>query len=493
MPDAHAAVIADRYELAEMIGRGSMAEVWRALDRRLEVPVAVKLLDPTVSGIAAAERFAREARATAQIVHPNVVTVLDVGQDGRRRFLVMELLSGRSLADELAARGPLPVAETCALLTQAAAGLDAAHRAGVVHRDIRPANLHLTANGTLKVVDFGLAHLASEATRLTSAGAFVGNAAYLAPERIGGAGGGVAGDLYALGCVAYELLCGRPPFTGSPPDLVDQHLHRTPDPLRGHRPDIPVELERLILALLAKDPARRPADADRVARELAVFADRNRLYGRPAVPALPRPAPAGMNRAAHMTGGGLRTRDTVVLDAPPPASRPKRRPPVRAVLAVAGIAVVAASGIAVFAASGTSGALEETPASAPVAASPSTAAPAPSTPSPTPTPSATPEATPSPSATPPTPRRRPGRLGPRAWLAALDRAVAEQRRRGAIDARTADKAHRKIRQAAEKLADGKPREAQKKLRELARDLAKAYRKGEISDGPLLSFIRSGMR
>ncbi|MER7505053.1 serine/threonine-protein kinase [Nonomuraea pusilla] len=271
MPGIQVAVIAGRYQLVELIGRGGMGEVWRGLDRHTGVPVAVKLLNPLVSGIAAHERFAREARAAAQVVHPNVVALLDVGHDDQRRFLVMELLTGRNLADELAARGPLPVPEACALLAQAAAGLAAAHRAGVVHRDVKPANLHLTSDRTLKVVDFGLAHLAGEAARLTAVGTVVGTAAYLAPEQIEGAGGHAC-DVYALGCVAYELLCGQPPFTGAGPQVMYQHLHQGPVPPSRHRADIPAELERLIMAMLAKNPSHRPATADQAAHHFAAYA-----------------------------------------------------------------------------------------------------------------------------------------------------------------------------------------------------------------------------
>ncbi|MFC6074119.1 serine/threonine-protein kinase, partial [Microbispora bryophytorum] len=261
-----------RYELEELIGRGGMGEVWRGRDLRAHRPVAVKILAPQVAGVASRERFAREARAAARVVHPNVVTVLDVGEQDARPYLVMELLSGRSLAEELLDRGRYGVAEACHLMSQAAAGLDAAHRAGVVHRDVKPANLHLTASGVLKVVDFGVAQVATEAARLTMVGAVVGTAAYLAPEQIDGRGGGSACDLYALGCVCYELLCGRPPFTGSAPELVYQHIHQAPVPPSRHRPDIPAELERLIMALLAKDSGGRPADAEVARRILAAAA-----------------------------------------------------------------------------------------------------------------------------------------------------------------------------------------------------------------------------
>ncbi|MBO4275979.1 serine/threonine-protein kinase, partial [Microbispora triticiradicis] len=254
-------------------------------------PVAVKILTPQVAGVASRERFAREARAAARIVHPNVVTVLDVGEEDARPYLVMELLTGRSLADELAGRGRYSVAEACDLTSQAAAGLDAAHRAGVVHRDVKPANLHRTANGALKVVDFGLAQVATEAARLTAVGAVVGTAAYLAPEQIEGRGAGAACDLYALGCVCYELLCGHPPFTGSAPELVYRHIHQAPVPPSRHRPEIPAELERLIMALLAKDPAARPRAE--VARQVLAAVALTTGQGAPHRPASLHAGPSG--------------------------------------------------------------------------------------------------------------------------------------------------------------------------------------------------------
>ncbi|MGI5286517.1 protein kinase domain-containing protein [Nonomuraea polychroma] len=484
MPDVRA-MIAGRYQLIELIGRGGMAEVWRGLDQRMDTFVAIKLLNPLTGGVAAAERFAREARAAAQIVHRNVVTVLDVGHDTERRYLVMELLSGRSLADELAARGRLPIDQACALLAQAAAGLAAAHQAGVIHRDIKPANLHQTADGTLKVVDFGLAHVAGETARLTTVGTIVGTAAYLAPEQIDGTGGEAASDLYALGCVAYELLCGRPPFIGTPPELIYQHVHHTPDAPRRHRPDLPAELDQLIMALLAKNPAQRPAGAEEVQRVLIRLAGPGRVPGWHAAPAAAAVPPAPCPPAA-------RAGDTAVLDAPPSSAAPVppwRRMLVQVTLAVAAIMIVTAAAIAL-----SPGTEPVTPpetsltASAPPVASkrPSASAPATadSTTRPTPRTSAT--------ASPSRPASQ-DRQDPRAWLAALNQAVTAQQRRGGISDDLAAKAHEKIRDAAAKLADGKTQEAREKIQELGRDLSQARREGKLADGPLTAFLaRAGL-
>ncbi|ACZ85416.1 serine/threonine-protein kinase PknD [Streptosporangium roseum] len=293
------AVLAGRYRLDELIGRGGTGEVWRGHDLRPGWPVAVKILSPQVTDVSMRERFAREARTAARVVHPNVVTVFDVGEHEGRPFLVMELLTGRDLATELAEDGPPGISAMCRLAGQAAVGLDAAHRAGVVHRDVKPANLHRSGDGALKVVDFGTARVATEAaTRLTSGGDVVGTAAYLSPEQILGEAGDAASDLYALGCVCYELLCGRPPFVGPAADLISQHVRSLPEPPRRHRPDVPVELERLVLALLEKDPAARPPSGEVVRRVLAGVARQVAPRARDgAAPPPPEPEPGPPARA----------------------------------------------------------------------------------------------------------------------------------------------------------------------------------------------------
>ncbi|WP_285779201.1 serine/threonine-protein kinase [Microtetraspora sp. NBRC 13810] len=482
MPDVGPALIAGRYQLEELIGRGAMAEVWRGVDHRLDMPVAVKILNPLVAGVSAADRFAREARAAAQIMHRNVVTVLDIGLEGSRRFLVMELLTGRNLAAELAVRSRLPVGEACALLAQAAAGLAAAHRVGVVHRDIKPANLHLAGDGTLKVVDFGLAHIASEAARLTAVGTFVGTAAYLAPEQIDGSGGQAACDLYALGCVAYELLCGQPPFTGSAPELIHQHVHRAPARPSSHRPDIPAELERLIGAMLAKKPAERPAGAEQVGQVLAAIAHSARGV-RPAW----RPAPA----AQVPPPGTARVGDTTVLEVPRPGpaatSAQGRRPLVRLAVALGAVVVVPLGAVAVF-----SDSEDETAAPVPSATATvhESTRPAPSA---TPTATVAAKLTTSPTPTPASPPSRSAEQDPRVWLIAFDRAVSAQQSRGGIDRDLARKAHRKIREAGEKLSEGKVRESREEIQELVRDLSEARRERRLAPGPLTTFLTGSLK
>jgi serine/threonine-protein kinase len=460
-------LLAGRYQLGELIGRGGMGEVRRGRDLQSGRPVAVKMLAPQVAQVAARERFAREVRAAARIIHSNVVTILDVGEHQGQPFLVMELLSGRSLAAELVERSQYGIVEACDLMSQAAAGLEAAHRAGVVHRDVKPANLHRTAQGVLKVIDFGVAHVASEAARLTAVGTVVGTAAYLAPEQIGGLGGEPASDLYALGCVCYELLCGHPPFIGSMPELIYQHLHQPPVPPSRHRADIPGELEGLILALLAKDPANRPARAE-IARQVlsAVTQSTAARGGRPASSSIP-PAPPVE---------GARAGDTALLNGPvgglPPApSSEGRRLLVQVGVAVAAIAAVVL-GVALFSGSGQ-------PSAGPAQSGASSVA-------------ASDQATPSVAASlTPTPSTLPTSRGWQGWLADFDLAVSAQQAQGGIEPDLARKVHQKIMEAERNLLEGKGKgnQAQKQIAELVRDLAKAQREGKLAaDGPLSIFL-----
>ncbi|WP_185949561.1 serine/threonine-protein kinase [Microbispora sp. KK1-11] len=505
-------MLGGRYELEELIGRGGMGEVWRGRDLRAHRPVAVKILTPQVAGVASRERFAREARAAARVVHPNVVTVLDVGEQDARPYLVMELLTGRSLAAELLDRGRYGVAEACHLMSQAAAGLDAAHRAGVVHRDVKPANLHLTASGVLKVVDFGVAQVATEAARLTMVGTVVGTAAYLAPEQIDGRGGGSACDLYALGCVCYELLCGHPPFTGLAPELVYQHIHQAPVPPSRHRPDIPAELERLIMALLAKDPAGRPADAEVARRVLAAVAlspgsparEAGMPPGEAGTPAweagTPTPPPSQAPYA-----GGARAGDTALLDTPPPGVRagraagasPERRTLIRLGAAVAGLAAVT---IGVAALSDGGGQAEpavaaQSPAATHADTSPTPGRKASASPTPRPTRTASPRPSPRPS---PTPSARRVYRSYQEWLAAFDHAVQEQESRGGIEPKLARDAHEAIRKTARDMSGGRGRgkdrdrgdKAAGRVRDLLVKLRQAYQAGRLADGPLVDFLNA---
>jgi serine/threonine protein kinase len=255
-----------RYRLRAFLAAGGMGAVWAAEDAMLGRPVAVKLLGEWLAGDpVAAERLRREARAAARLVHPNVARVLDLGEQDGRPYLVMELLEGESLTAMIRRSGPLAPAEAARIAGAVADALHAAHQAGVVHRDVKPGNLFLTADGDVKVLDFGIAAAAWEAS--LTGGELIGTAAYLAPERALGREATPAADVYALGVVLYEMLSGRPPFSGEAGlALASAHIHARPVPLRQAAPWVPAPLAVACERALAKDPAERPASA-------AAFAD----------------------------------------------------------------------------------------------------------------------------------------------------------------------------------------------------------------------------
>ncbi|MEV0407527.1 serine/threonine-protein kinase [Actinoallomurus sp. NPDC050550] len=293
------AELCGRYRLEERIGAGGMGEVWRGVDLRLRRPVAIKILPVELTADqTAAERFRREAETTAALQHPGITVIFDVDEHpserGRLLFLVMELLTGQDLGTLLAGHpGGLPIGQAVTLATQTADALAAAHAHGIVHRDIKPANLFLLGDGRVKICDFGIARLADTTTRLTATGGFIGTPLYMAPEQFRGGELSARVDLYALGCVLYELLTGTPPFirnTGAAA-LMYRHLNEAPDPLRARRPDVPAALEKVTLQLLAKDPGERPAGAAAVA---ALLRGSDGAH-HPAMPTgpdrLPQPAP----------------------------------------------------------------------------------------------------------------------------------------------------------------------------------------------------------
>nr|WP_221174688.1 protein kinase [Streptomyces sp. ID38640] len=273
-------LIGGRFRATGVIGSGNMGEVHSAEDVRAsegtpERNVAVKTILRRRSGalvdssadIKAVQRFAREVRIMRRLDHPNLTRLIDGGVDetrGGQPYLAMELLDGETLRDLIAEERQLPISWAAAIGAQIAAGLAAAHTAGVVHRDLKPANVMLTRGGIVKVLDFGMGRIADDPNeaRLTSTGVSVGTARYMAPEQFEARQVTQAADLYALGCVLYEMLVGVPPFTSeSAYELGDKHVNSVPTAVRVIRSAIPSELARLLDRLLAKDPAARPADA----------------------------------------------------------------------------------------------------------------------------------------------------------------------------------------------------------------------------------------
>ncbi|WP_314254486.1 serine/threonine-protein kinase [Streptomyces sp. DSM 40907] len=270
-------LIGDRYQLATILGQGGMGQVWTAYDRRLDRRVAVKLLRPDKvagPGTVAEElrrRFVRECRVTAQVDHPGLVTVHDAGSDGDELFLVMGYVEGADLADHLAEHDPYPWQWAVAVVAQLCSVLSAVHAVPIVHRDLKPRNVMVRPDGTVLVLDLGVASVMdTDTTRLTSTGSPIGSPAYMAPEQAMGGAVGPYTDLYALGVLLYELLSGNVPFAGSTAlGVLHRHLYEPPLPVRQMRPEIPPELEKLLLHLLAKDPQDRPSSAQEVYEALA--------------------------------------------------------------------------------------------------------------------------------------------------------------------------------------------------------------------------------
>jgi serine/threonine-protein kinase len=263
------ALLADRYRLVRLIAAGGMGTVWEAHDVLLDRPVALKSM---AEGLAAdpefVERFRREARAAGRLTHPNLARIYDFGDDGGAPFLVMELIDGETLHDLIGREGPLPVADAVRIAGEIAAGLEAAHGAGIVHRDVKPANVMLDRAGGVKITDFGIAAAASN-TRLTQ-GSGLGTATYASPEQTRGERVTAASDVYSLGVVTHEMLTGRPPFDGpSPVAIALAHAEQEPPSIRAARPEVPAGVAAVVERALAKDPRDRPESAEAFAGELS--------------------------------------------------------------------------------------------------------------------------------------------------------------------------------------------------------------------------------
>jgi eukaryotic-like serine/threonine-protein kinase len=261
-----------RFRAVRRIDAGGMGEVWEADDTLLGRRVAIKVLVEELAGDpVAVRRFRREARATAKLDHPNVIRVFDF-VDGDPPFLVLELLEGQTLADRLRRDGALPPLEAARIAAAVADGLDAAHRVGIIHRDVKPGNVMLTAGGEVKVMDFGIA--AAWEAHSTTGQQLLATASYAPPERITGGRASPGGDIYSLGVVLYEMLCGRPPFLAdSAEQLLRAHLEASPRPVRSLVFWVPPEIAAACEAALAKDPAARPSSAGALAAQLRAAAE----------------------------------------------------------------------------------------------------------------------------------------------------------------------------------------------------------------------------
>jgi eukaryotic-like serine/threonine-protein kinase len=301
-------LLGNRYRLGERIAAGGMGSVYRAVDETLGREVAVKALrreladDPTFL-----ERFRREARAAAGLSHPGVAGVYDYGELDGQPFIVMELVEGETLAERLAARGRLPWREAFAIGEQVAAALAAAHAHGLVHRDVKPANILLGRDGRAKVTDFGIAQ-AAQTTTLTRTGVVLGSANYVAPEQAKGGHVGPAADLYSLGCVLFEAVTGETPYRGgNAVAIATQHVSSpVPDP-RERDPDLPPEAAELVVRALQKHPAGRFPSGAAMAAALAAARD-----GDGATRVLPAAPSTGETRAGRRAGRRSRARPVAV-------------------------------------------------------------------------------------------------------------------------------------------------------------------------------------
>jgi serine/threonine-protein kinase len=279
--DGDLGTMAGRYELVAVIGRGGMGTVYRARDLILGRTVAVKVLPAAFADQDATHvaRFEREARAAASLSHPGVVAVFDAGAAEGTRFIVMEYVAGRSLEAVLRDDAPLEPNRAMNIAEQVADALAAAHAAGIVHRDVKPGNVMIADDGSVKVLDFGIAR-ALDGTSLTHSASVLGTAGYMAPERTLGRRADERSDIYSLGCVLYAMLAARPPFVGEAVAAVlHQHVNVDPRPLRDLNPSVSPALDALVMDLLAKSPNVRPGSAAQVRDRL-----RELLTGSSAVP-----------------------------------------------------------------------------------------------------------------------------------------------------------------------------------------------------------------
>ncbi len=319
-------VLAGRYRLDHHLASGGMAEVWSAFDTVLDREVAVKVLLPQLAGDEAFRaRFEREARASARLSHPSIVTVYDVVHDGDIAAIVLELVRGETLRRRLDQRGLLPPAEVVTIGAAVADALDAAHRAGIVHRDVKPANILLTSDGGVKVTDFGIAKATSE-LELTAAGTVLGTAKYVAPEQVLGREVDARTDVYSLAAVLYEAACGRPPFIADTAlSTAGLRLHEQPTPPIDVRPDLPPTLSTLLLHALARSPEDRPATAASFARSLR-DPDSTTVVAPAPAPAPAPPPPTAEGPASPPPGYGV-PRSGQASRAPAPAGASSSRGP----------------------------------------------------------------------------------------------------------------------------------------------------------------------
>ena len=316
-------VFTGRYQIVRHLARGGMAEVYLARDLLLDRPVALKVLFPEFSADRSfVERFRREARAAANLNHPNIVAVYDWGEEGGTYFIVMEFMDGPTLRELIRGEGPLLPFRAAEIAAEIAGALDFAHRRGVIHRDVKPGNVLIA--GLVKVTDFGIARAATGDPQesLTQTGAVMGTAAYFSPEQAQGLELDGRSDVYSLGVVLYEMVTGRPPFVGdSPVSIAYQHVRETPVPPSRHNPDVPPQFEAVIMKAMAKNRTNRYPSAQDLRSDLLRFSHGQDVTAEPLLAAGDATGVMTETRVAQAADGTRmmsRPADVLVEEEPPP-------------------------------------------------------------------------------------------------------------------------------------------------------------------------------
>jgi serine/threonine-protein kinase len=332
-------VLADRYEIEDLLGQGGMARVFRGTDRVLGRTVAVKVLSPQFAGDDQfVARFRREAQAAAALNHPNIVSVYDTGDQADVHFIVMEYVEGRTLRDVVRQDGPLMPERATEIGASVARALASAHEAGMVHRDIKPGNIMLTRDGEVKVMDFGIARTSTGDT-LTQTAAVLGTASYLSPEQAQGITVDARSDIYSLGCVLYEMLAGRAPFTGdSPVAIAYKHVKEDPVPPGRLNGDVPDSLDAVVMKCMAKNPANRYQSAEELREDLERAAQ--------GMPTLATPVLAG--DATEVVTDRVGAGGTAVMTGLPPEEEEAERGGRRWLVVLGVLLALAALGVAAF-------------------------------------------------------------------------------------------------------------------------------------------------